>query len=105
MRKAVATRLRTRRLFVNSTLPPLIFFSGQSPSHDAKAEAFRNRETSVPISHKMVWAVIALIVSTPLIRGSLRSCGCYALCGRGCLQLAQLELNLLIKLQQRASDS
>jgi hypothetical protein len=39
---------------VKSTFPPLIFFSRQSPSHDAKAEAFRNRETSVPISHKMV---------------------------------------------------
>jgi hypothetical protein len=47
MRRAVATRLRTRRLLVKSAFPPLIFFSGQSPSHDAKAEAFRNRETSV----------------------------------------------------------
>jgi hypothetical protein len=33
-----------------STLPLLILFSGHSPSQDAKAEAFRNRDTSVPIS-------------------------------------------------------
>jgi hypothetical protein len=72
---AVATRLRTPRLLVKSTLPPLIFFSGQSPSQDANAEAFRNRETSVSISHKMVWAVIApipgtFVRSTPKMRNS-----------------------------------
>ena len=64
MRRAVATRFRTRQLLVKSTLPPLTFFSGQSPSQDAKAEAFRNRETSVPISHRIVCAVIALIPGT-----------------------------------------
>jgi hypothetical protein len=64
MRRAVATRLRTRRLLVKSTLPPLTFFSGQSPSQDANAEAFRNRDTSVPISHRIVCAVIALIPGT-----------------------------------------
>jgi len=50
MRRAVATRLRTRWLLVKSTFTPLIFLSGQSPSQDAKAEALRNRETSVSIS-------------------------------------------------------
>lgn len=50
----VATRLRTRRHLVNSTLPPLIFFSGQSSSQGAKAEAFRSREASVPVSHRIV---------------------------------------------------
>jgi hypothetical protein len=73
MRSAVATGLVTRRLLVQSTLPPLILFSGQSPDQDAKAEALRNRDTSVPISHRMVWAVIALmpgrlVRSTPKIR-------------------------------------
>src|ERR1035438_9925487 len=52
-----------------------ILFSGQSPNQDAKAEALRNRDTSVPISDRMVWAVIALmpgtlVRSTPKIRYS-----------------------------------
>jgi hypothetical protein len=40
MRSAVAARCFTRRLLQDSTLPPLIRFSGQRPSQDAKAEAF-----------------------------------------------------------------
>ena len=43
-----------RLLFVFKTLPPLIFFSGHKPNQDANAEAFRNCDISVPISHKMV---------------------------------------------------
>jgi hypothetical protein len=65
MRRAVATRLRTRRLLVKSTLPPLTFFSGQRPSQDAKA--FRNRETSVPISHRPITGRSQLVDATPLI--------------------------------------
>src|SRR5271157_2227844 len=118
MRRAVATRLRTRRLLVKSTLPPLTFFSGQSPSQDAKAEAFRNRETSVPISHRLscdcadsghirqIHSEDAIqlptkvkclwLISTPLICRSLCSCGCCLLCCCRCLKVAQLELNLLV---------
>src|SRR3954470_1930434 len=60
--------LRTRLLFLPSTLPPLIL-SGDKPNQDANAEAFRNRDTSVPMSHKMVWAVMALIPGT-LVRST-----------------------------------
>src|ERR1019366_9251622 len=75
MRSAVATRLLTRRLFEYSTLARLILFSGQSPNPDAKAEALRTRDTSAPISHRRVWAVMALmpgtlVRSTPKIRYS-----------------------------------
>jgi hypothetical protein len=49
-------QLQLAELKTAATAQPttLIFFSGQSPSQDAKADAFRNRETSVPISHRMV---------------------------------------------------
>ena len=40
MRKAMARLLRTRRVFVESSLPPVIRRSGHSPSQEAKAEAF-----------------------------------------------------------------
>jgi hypothetical protein len=44
----MATRFFTFRVLVESTLPPLIRLSGQSPSQEAKAEALRNRLTSGP---------------------------------------------------------
>jgi hypothetical protein len=40
------------RVLQDNILPPLTRFSGQRPSHEAKAEALRNRLTSVPISVK-----------------------------------------------------
>jgi hypothetical protein len=69
----MATRLRTRLLLVKRTFPPLIFFSGHRPSQEANAEALRKRETLVPTSQRIVWAVIALmpgtfVRSTPKIR-------------------------------------
>ncbi len=46
---------------------------GDRPSQEAKAEALRKLETSVPTSQRIVWAVIALmpgtfVRSTPKIR-------------------------------------
>jgi hypothetical protein len=45
-------------------LPSADLFFGHSPSQEANAEALRKRERSVPTSHKMVWAVTALIPGT-----------------------------------------
>ena len=72
-RSAVAARCFTLRVLQDSILPPLTRFSGRRPSHEAKAEALRNRLTSVPISVRMTCAVAALspgmsVRSTPAMR-------------------------------------
>lgn len=46
----MAARFFTLRVLHDRTLPPLTRFSGQRPSQEAKADAFRNRLTSGPIS-------------------------------------------------------
>jgi len=61
----VAARCFTWRVLQDSTLPPLTRVSGQRPSHDAKAEALRNRLTSGPISVSTTCAVAALTQCTP----------------------------------------
>ena len=61
----MAARCFTWRVLQDSTLPPLTRVSGQRPSHDAKAEALRNRLTSGPISVSTTCAVAALTQCTP----------------------------------------
>ena len=81
MRSAVATRLRTRRLLVKSTLPPLIFLSGQSPK-DAV-------ELCPEVKH--LWLIPALLIMSSF--GPCRR----RLLGSDCrLQFAHMEFNLLV---------
>ena len=61
IRKAVAARLFTGRVFADSFLPPLMSLSGHKPSQDANAAPLRNRERSGPTSASKVWAVKTLM--------------------------------------------
>jgi hypothetical protein len=65
IRSAVAARCFTLRVLQDNTLPPLTRFSGHKPSHEAKAEAWRNRLTSVPISVRLTYAATAQCTNAP----------------------------------------
>ena len=73
MRKARLARLWTRRLPVESTLPPRIRFSGQSPNQEAQGLSVGHVLLSRPTSERTMWIVGAChpgtwVRSTPVIR-------------------------------------